>query len=171
LKGVILGYIESNLVPGEAVLYRTRLHWIVLIWPLLAGLLLAGMGLAFVVGGFETSAKGGWYPGMNIVGLVLLVGAAVLVGVGVIRKNSTEVVVSNKRVLIKTGLIARKSIEVLLSKVESIGVDESFLGRMLGYGSVTIRGTGGTFETFSRIAHPNEFRKQVQQQIGTDETR
>ena len=166
-----MGYIESNLVPGETVLYRTRLHWIVLIWPLLAGLLLAGMGLAFVVGGFETSAKGGWYPGMNIVGLVLLVGAAVLVGVGVIRKNSTEVVVSNKRVLIKTGLIARKSIEVLLSKVESIGVDESFLGRMLGYGSVTIRGTGGTFETFSRIAHPNEFRKQVQQQIGADETR
>ena len=41
------------------------------------------------------------------------------------------------------------------------------MGRMLGYGSVIVRGTGGTFETFSRIAHPNEFRREVQQQIGT----
>ena len=166
-----MGYIESNLVPGETVLYRTRLHWIVLIWPLLAGLLLAGIGLGFVVGGFEVSAKDSRYPALNIVGLLLVAGAAVLFGIGVIRKNSTEVVVSNKRVLIKTGLIARKSIEILLSKVESIGVDESVLGRIVGYGSVTIRGTGGTFETFSRIAHPNELRRQVQQQIGTVETR
>jgi hypothetical protein len=53
--------------------------------------------------------------------------------------------------------------------VESIGVEEPLLGRMLGYGSVVVRGTGGTFETFSGIAHPNEFRRRVQQQIGNVE--
>ena len=95
-----------------------------------------------------------------------MLGTAILVGLGLIRKNSTEVAVSNKRVLIKSGFINRKSIEVLLPKIESIGVDESGLGRVLGYGSVVVRGTGGTFETFDRIAHPNEFRQQVQQQIG-----
>jgi hypothetical protein len=62
-------------------------------------------------------------------------------------------------VLIKTGLVARKSVEVLLS------VDESFVGRMFGYGSVLVRGTGGTFGTFSKINHSTEFRRQVQQQI------
>ena len=72
-----------------------------------------------------------------------------------------------KRVLIKTGLFSRRSIEVLLPKVESIGVDESVFGRMLGYGTVIVRGTGGTFETFDKIAHPGELRKQVQQQTGT----
>lgn len=161
-----MGYIEKNLVPGEVVLYKTRLHWIVLIWPLIAGVLLSGAGLAFCVSGYRTPGQGGLYSGLLIVGLLLLVAAAVLVGVGVIRQNSTEVAISNKRVLIKTGFVSRKSIEVLLSKVESIGVDESALGRMLGFGSVIVRGTGGTFETFTRIAHPNEFRKQVQQQIG-----
>ena len=45
-----MGYIENNLVPGETVLYKTRLHWIVLIWPLVAGALLGGIGLVFVVG-------------------------------------------------------------------------------------------------------------------------
>lgn len=61
---------------------------------------------------------------------------------------------SNKRVLIKTGFVSQKSIEVLLAKIESIGVDESGLDRMLGCGRVIVRGTGRTFETFSRIAHP-----------------
>ena len=161
-----MDYIEKNLVPGESVLYKTRLHWIVMIWPLIAGVVLGGIGLVFCVGGYEASSKGGSYPGMIIVGLLLLVTAVVLFGMGFVRQNSTEVAVSNKRVLIKTGFVSRKSIEVLLSKVESIGVDESGLGRMLGYGSVIVRGTGGTLETFSRIAHPNEFRRQVQQQIG-----
>lgn len=71
---------------------------------------------------------------------------------------------SNTRVLIKRGLFSRRSIEVLLPKVESIGVDESLFGRMLGYGTVIVRGTGGTFETFDKIAQPNELRRQVQQQ-------
>ena len=161
-----MGYSEKNLVPGETVLYKTRLHWIVLIWPLIGGVVLGGIGVVFVVGGYEASGKANSYPGMIIVGLLLLLGTAILVGLGLLRNNSTEVAVSNKRVLIKSGFINRKSIEGLLRKIESIGVDESGLGRVLGYGSVIVRGTGGTFETFDRIAHPNEFRQQVQQQIG-----
>jgi uncharacterized membrane protein YdbT with pleckstrin-like domain len=160
-----VGYMEKNLVQGETVLYKTGLHWIVLIVPLIVSLVLGVFGLAFVIGGYEASGKRGSYPGMIIVGLLVLVGAGVLIGAGFIRKLSTEVVLSNKRVLIKSGLINRKSIEVVLQKVESIGVDESALGRLLGYGGVILRGTGGTFETFGTIAHPNEFRRQVQQQI------
>jgi uncharacterized membrane protein YdbT with pleckstrin-like domain len=159
--------MEKNLVQGETVLYKTGLHWIVLILPLIVSLVLGVFGLAFVIGGFEASGKRGSYPGMIMVGAFLLIGAVFFIVVGLIRKMSTEVVVSNKCVLIKSGFINRKSIEVLLSKVESIGLDESALGRMLGYGGVIIRGTGGTFETFGRIAHPNEFRRQVQQQIGS----
>jgi hypothetical protein len=108
---------------------------------------------------------------MIFVGLLLLLRAAILISLGLIRKNSTEVAVSSKRVLIKSGFINRKSIEVLLPKIESIGVHESGLGLMLSYGSVIVRGTGGTFETFGRIARPNEFRRQVQQQIGSSEAR
>ncbi len=166
-----MGYIEEILVPGETVLYRTRYHWVVLIWLLLAGVLLGGLGLALLVGGIGANQKEGWHSAAIVVGLILLVVASALVAAGIIRRNSTEMVVSNKRVLIKTGVVARKSIEVMLSKVESIGVEETVLGRILGYGNVIVRGTGGTFESFSRIAHPNEFRKQVQQQLGSSEAR
>jgi len=49
--------------------------------------------------------------------------------------------------------------------VESIEVSESTIGRLLGYGTVMMIGTGGTSEPFQRVAHPLEFRSQVQQQI------
>lgn len=166
-----MGYIENSLVPGETVLYKTHLHWIILIGKLFAALLLGAAGVACIVGSQQLNLKGDEQNALLIAGALLLVIAGITLAAGVIRKNSTEVAVTNKRVLIKTGIMARKSIEVLLAKVESIGVNESAFGRMLGYGSVIIRGTGGTFETFHNIANPNEFRKQVQQQIGGGEAR
>jgi uncharacterized membrane protein YdbT with pleckstrin-like domain len=166
-----LGYIEKNLVPGETVLYKTRLHWIVMIWLLLEAVVLGAAGLALCVEGYEASDKSGAHSALLIAGLLCLAVAGALVAAGLIRRGTTEIAVSTKRVLIKRGLLSRNSIEVLLPKVESISVNESALGRMLGYGDVILRGTGGTFETFRRIAHPNEFRRQVQQQTGGAETR
>jgi uncharacterized membrane protein YdbT with pleckstrin-like domain len=74
---------------------------------------------------------------------------------------------TNKRVIVKTGLASRRTIELLLARIESIAVEEPAMGRMLGYGTVIIRGTGGTPEVFEKIAHPLEFREQVQRQISS----
>jgi hypothetical protein len=54
---------------------------------------------------------------------------------------------------------------MLLNKVESIEVNETTMGRLLGYGAIVVIGTGGTSEPFRKVAHPLEFRSQVQQQI------
>jgi len=162
-----MGYIEKNLGPGESLVYRTGCHWVVTFWPVVGGAVLGFVGFAFFAGGWMATRNGGRYEGAMVWGALALVGAIALIGGGMIRRFTTEVAVSNTRVLIKTGLLSRRSVEVLLPKVESIGVDESFLGRALGYGSVIVRGTGGTFETFDKIAHPNELRRQIQQQIAS----
>ena len=65
----------------------------------------------------------------------------------------------------KLGTIRRRAIEMLLSKVEEIGVDQGVIGRVLGYGTVVIVGTGGSKEGFMLIADPLGFRRQVQEQI------
>ncbi len=161
-----MGYVEKNLVPGETLTYRTGCHWVVMFWPLVGGAVLGFVGFAFFAGGWMATRNGGRYEGAMVWGAVALLGAVALIGGGIIRRFATEVAVSNQRVLIKSGLLSRRSVEVLLLKVESIGVDEPFLGRILGYGSVIVRGTGGTFETFDKIAHPNELRRQVQEQLG-----
>jgi uncharacterized membrane protein YdbT with pleckstrin-like domain len=142
------------------------LHWIVLVRSFLLGLLLAAGGLASLIANYYFRLAGGQRQAALIGGVALLVLGGISIASGFVRRNATEVGVTNLRVLIKTGLMERRSIEVLLSKVESIGVDEGVWGRMLGYGSVIIRGTGGTYETFHKIARPNDFRRQVQQQIG-----
>ncbi len=86
----------------------------------------------------------------------MLVVSGLVIGVGAIRRNSTEMGVTNRRVVVKTGLASRKTIEMLLNKIESIEVNESGMGRMLGYGSITLIGTGGTSEVFHQIGNQRD---------------
>lgn len=85
-----------------------------------------------------------------------------LLGPAIIRWSS-EFVITNRRIIIKTGFIARKTFEMNLSKIESVNVDQPLMGRIFGYGSLTIIGTGGTRESFHNIRKPLEFRKAFQE--------
>ena len=80
-----------------------------------------------------------------------------------IDKYSDEFAITNRRVIVKTGLISRKTFEMNLSKIESVNVDQSILGRILGYGTIRIVGSGGTKEEFPNIQKPLEFRKKFQE--------
>jgi uncharacterized membrane protein YdbT with pleckstrin-like domain len=76
---------------------------------------------------------------------------------------SDEFAITNRRVIVKTGLISRKTLEMNISKIESVNVDQSIMGRILGYGTIQIIGTGGTKESFAKIRRPLEFRKKFQE--------
>ena len=160
-----MSYLDESLVPGETVLYRTGLHWSVLIGPLALGAILALAALAALVGSFRLP-EDGWSPtALRVAGLALGAAGTLAIVVGVVRRTSVEMAVTNRRVLIKQGLVARRTTELLLSKVESIAVEQSAAGRLADFGRVVVRGTGGTHEVFERIARPLEFRRQVQMQI------
>ena len=75
----------------------------------------------------------------------------------------SEFVITNRRIVIKEGFIARRTFEMNLSKIETVNVDQTVMGRMLNFGSITIIGTGGTKETFHNIARPMAFRKAFQE--------
>jgi len=80
-----------------------------------------------------------------------------------LQRWSDEFVITNKRVVIKIGLFSRKTFEMNLSKIESVNVDQSVWGRLFGFGTITIIGTGGTRESFDTIQKPLEFRKRFQE--------
>src|SRR5258708_8742198 len=168
-----MGYVDRNLVPGETLLYRTRHHWLVLLGPVFGGSVLLVPGIALLGEAIATGDSAGLVVGsstisprmMAISGAILVAVAIITFSYGVAKRNAREMAVTNRRVLIKTGLTSRRTLDLMLSRVESIGVEESAAGRMLGYGSVVVRGTGGTPEPFLMIAHPQEFRLAVQQQI------
>jgi hypothetical protein len=162
-----MSYVESNLVPGETVIYETRLHWIVMLWHIVLGCLLLGLPgvLLLYYALSQTGIDSKTLRTMEGGGIALIVCGFIVILIGMIRRNATEMAVTNRRVVIKTGLASRKTIEMLLGKVESIEVNETAVGRMLGYGTILVIGTGGTPEPFHNVAHPLEFRSQVQQQI------
>ena len=80
-----------------------------------------------------------------------------------IDRYTDEFAITNKRVVIKTGLISRKTVELNLSKIKSVNVDQTIMGRIFGFGSISIIGIGGTKEVFVNIRKPLEFRKRFQE--------
>jgi uncharacterized membrane protein YdbT with pleckstrin-like domain len=161
-----MGYIDHNLTAGETVIYETRLHWIVMLRPIVTGFVLAlcALGL-FYYAETDTKIESNTLHILVGAGVVLLLAGIASVLIGIARRNATEMAVTNRRVVIKVGLMARRTVEMMLNKVESIEVKESAFGRMLGYGTIVVIGTGGTPEPFFRIARPLLFRTTVQQQI------
>ncbi len=81
-----------------------------------------------------------------------------------ITRLTSEFAITNKRVVIKVGLIRRHTLEMNLSKVESVDVNQSIMGRILGYGTIVVIGTGGTQEQFAAISDPMTFRKKFEEQ-------
>ncbi len=159
-----MSYIEKHLIPGEKVVYQTRLHWIMLVIPILLGAVILVPGVALLLPAALDNKSAASGP-MAIGGGVLILAAAIVIFRGFLMRNATEMAVTNIRIVVKIGVMSRRTVEMLLSRVESIGVEESAAGRVLGYGTVVIRGIGGTPESFHSIAHPLDFRTQVQQQI------
>jgi len=146
-----MSYIEENLMNGEKVLYSSKLHWVVFLWPIVWFI----VAIIFFSGGGDAAAAGG-----------LFVLIAIVTGIAsFINYKTSEFGITNKRVIVKVGFIRRNSIEVLLNKVEGIQVNQGILGRILGFGSITVSGTGGTKDPFHKIDAPLEFRKRAQEQI------
>jgi uncharacterized membrane protein YdbT with pleckstrin-like domain len=170
-QGAALSYVEKHLIPGETVQYQTKLHWIVMLGHLAISAVFELLAITFLVASFSKSAGAKGMPSHSAVylgALICFLIGGVLFFIGLLKRNVTEMAVTNKRVIVKTGLAERRTNEILLSRIESVVVDEPAIGRILGYGTVIVRGTGGTPEIFEKIYHPLEFREQVQRQIAGD---
>jgi uncharacterized membrane protein YdbT with pleckstrin-like domain len=125
-----MSYIDESLIPGEVIVHRAHVSW----WSQ-AGLVVLGIVL-FVV----------------VIGIVFL-------AVAWVRIHSTELAITNKRVIAKFGFIKRDTVEINLSKVEAVRVEQGFWGRMLNFGTILMSGTGGSIEPIPNIADPLVFRR------------
>jgi membrane protein YdbS with pleckstrin-like domain len=153
--------LDDQLLDGERIVYRTRPHWILFGGPLLVALagLILGATLQLTVHDFRYRYAG-WYAGAALLGVALLIAIP-----PTIRYLSSDFAVTDKRVLARMGILHRQSLETLMSKIEGIGVEQDLWGRVLGFGTITITGTGGTRESIAGIPRPLEFRRHVQSQI------
>jgi hypothetical protein len=148
-------YARATLTPEETPFYKTSLHWVVFMrYAIMALLVFLFIAMPFAIGlQALTGSELGWFA-LPLPALMMLPPTLAFA--------SSELVITDRRVLIKTGVVRRQSLELFISRIESIAIDQGVLGRMWDYGTVMIRGTGGAEEVFEAIAHPIEFRNSVQ---------
>lgn len=145
-----MGYIDNNLMPDEQVIYRTHLHPVVY----------AG-AISLAIASVPVAVMLSWkYAGG------MLFGAALWYGWCKVIVNTSEFAVTTKRVLIKTGFVARNAWEMHLSRIEGVQIDQDLFGRLLDYGTVIVKGVGGSSDPFKNISQPLALRRAVVESMG-----
>ena len=124
-----MSYIDKRLAPGEVIVYRGAFHWLQHFW--------AWMALIFL--------------GVLLIGIVIWIKEMV-------RLNTTNFVVTNRRIVLKKGIINVDVDEMNLSSIEGSHIDQSIIGRIFGYGRLTVRGRGDSRIHFPTMAHAGQFR-------------
>jgi uncharacterized membrane protein YdbT with pleckstrin-like domain len=150
-----MNYVRRVLQPGESIVHVTRIHLVTflpaMIWFVVAlGLVIAALSLGgdLRIGGYALAV------------FAVMFGLAAAIP-ALIRRISTELAVTDRRVIYKAGILARHTLEMNRSKVESVDVDQSLLGRLLGFGTIVVRGTGGSLEPIRMISDPLTFRSHI----------
>lgn len=146
-------YVEEVLQPGEKILFVSTIHW--LIYAPGAALLVVALVLA--LSGWNSTSAFLWQTAAFF---VLLAALFSFVGAW-FKRWTTEIAVTDRRVIYKRGFIRRRTIEMNMEKVESVDVSQSIPGRIFNYGDVLIRGVGVGFEPLRMIDDPIQLRNAV----------
>jgi uncharacterized membrane protein YdbT with pleckstrin-like domain len=125
-----MSYIDDSLIEGERIVHRAHISWWSQAWMIFLGI------LTLVI----------------VIGIVLLV-------IAWIRIRSTEIAITNKRIIAKFGFVRRQTVEINLDKVEALRVDQGVWGRFLNFGTILISGVGSTIDPIPNIADPLVFRR------------
>jgi membrane protein YdbS with pleckstrin-like domain len=149
-----MAYYTKVLQPEETVKAVGRLHWSIYGRAIVV-LLLAVAVLAFA----ESLTDPEWQRYAQMAsGVVALLGLLLLIAAW-IRRKSTEIVVTDRRVILNQGLLRRHTME--MNMIEMVDVKQSLWGRIWGYGTVEIRGTGADIEPLVGIGSPLAIRNAI----------
>lgn len=145
-------YVNRVLQPDETLVLESRMHPIIYLSALWYLIFAAALFVASFKFGVEIATI------LEVAALIFVLFAFAAWVRAAIRQVTTELAVTDRRVIYKSGLLARHTLEMNRSKVESVDVDQSLLGRLLGFGTIVVRGTGGSLEPIRLIRDPLHFR-------------
>lgn len=154
-------YARETIAPGETPLLRAQYHPVMIIVPFCIGLPFMLAALGALIGG---TTESGHPPGLAGLGFFLTcLFGWIFYLFPLLRFRLDEIVITDRRLIIKMGIVARQTRELFYSKIESVALDQGILARILNYGTITIRGTGGTVQPCKFIREPLQFRATVQE--------
>ena len=163
-----MSYIEKVLLPDERIAYAATLHWIMYV-PGMVITILGGLvgyfGFAVINRLLGPTFAHYLDRPMGGIGLaIVLVGVALLSG-AYVRQTSTELAVTNRRIIAKYGFISRTTFEIMINRVTGSNFDQTVMGRLLGFGTVLVHGAGGDISPFDQIDDPQAFHQALMKVI------
>jgi uncharacterized membrane protein YdbT with pleckstrin-like domain len=145
-----MSYIDDNLIEKEYVVYRTKLHWAILLGPAVL-IILAGL----------------WIPSKGMSALVLLA-LGIMWGVfSSISIQTSEIGITDKRLLLRVGFPLRRSCDIMLEEIQIVDIYQPSLGKFLNFGKIIIHSGGGKRYAFRMIASPIELRDELARQVNS----
>lgn len=160
-----MSYIDKSLGDGETVIARAQFHWLYNLsaWgQLLLPLIILGAFLGWAsqqLNFLNSNNPVTWV--IVLLSLWLVIGAVSFLRL-MIRKWTTEVGITSHRFVEKYGALSMRTNEIALPNIEGVKVNQSMMGRMLGYGTIRIEGTGVDAVTTPEIADPVGFVRAIQ---------
>jgi len=150
-EGIMAGYVEQVIGKGEEVWYRAKIS-LLSYWASFV------LGVLLLIGSIPAVADPAAAEMRR--SMLIVLGVAILLVVWpLIVRAATELAITNRRIIAKYGVLSTRTIELNFKKIESISVQQSMFGRILGFGDVVVIGTGGTREVLKRISDPLGFRR------------
>jgi uncharacterized membrane protein YdbT with pleckstrin-like domain len=148
-----MSYIDKSLAQNEALLYRARFPWF---YHAGAWLLLA----AFVLGAAAAEWKAHSWLALSLLLAGVVVWLVILVPIW-----TTEIGVTNQRLIYKRGLILRTTQELQLRAIEEVNLEQGLLGRLFDFGRLELHGTGVDDIDLPLLTEPLVLRKALQDGI------
>lgn len=145
-----MSYVNDTLLSGETLRFRGHVHWIIFLPVLL--LTCAGLAVFF-------------FFNQLVICSILLFFAIFRFVTDFIYFFSTELAVTDQRIISKFGFIRRRTFELNLNRVTSLNVQQTVLGRLLNYGDIFVQGMGGISIPVPAITDPLTFRKWVLREV------
>ena len=170
-------YIRQSLSDEEELIHVAQFHWIYVFMALFNVLIsfIISIDIIFVAIKFEPSILGkanqggslfsqimDLHAGVKILAFFILLMGLLKFAQMMIIRATTDIGVSDIRLVLKRGLIARAVVEINIDRVEGVNVLQGVLGRLFGYGRVMVRGMGVGEVILPSIAQPIRFKKAIE---------
>ena len=152
-----MGRAKENLSSKERILYETHLHWILFFEAA------SYIAIAVMISLVAYKYGGTWEKFIHYLSLPFWLYGGVKIFLEWMQHSSADFIVTSNRVIIKVGVLNRSSLSMPLTKIESIEIDQTLFGQMMGFGTIHITGTGTAASKFEYITAPGTFRQKIQQ--------
>ena len=137
------------------VIYVGRLHWLLFFWPSI-----------FILGALYVLIQ---YPAWRELALLFLAFSGIWWGMTWVLYHFCSLSIETKRVIFRTGFLVRKTTDITYSKIETLDVQQSLLGSILGYGAFMVTGSGGSRHFINFLSHPLTCRRYIEERMNRDE--